>query len=258
MIKIEKDKFGPDLRYISGSNQGKLTWKVAEGRVLKDLKNDPNCLKSGTYKWPSLYRYEEYRNALEICQGAKCCFCEKPVAGGEIEHFRPKAAFQQDKGHSFERPGYFWLAYRWDNFLISCGECNQRGRKGNRFPVSGIRARSPHDDLRAENCILIDPSKEDPSVYISFNKDVPVGIDHGGKGLYNIDFFELKNRGDIKSIRQDKFQLYKTQSLIASVSIPGIISSAEMYSAKLFLKSATKSKQPFAGMIRENLKNGLL
>lgn len=258
MIKIQKDKFGPDIRYVNGTNTGKLTWRVAEEKLYHDLRNDPNCLNNGNYDWPGLHRYRDYRKALELCQGPKCCFCEKPVHGGEIEHFRPKAAFQQEKGSPLERPGYFWLAYRWENFLISCGECNQRGRKGNRFPISGLRARARLDDLAAENCILIDPSKENPSVFISFNQDVPVGIDQDGRGNYNINFFELKDRGDIKSIRQDRFKLYKTQSLIANISIPGAVGSTEIASAKKFLKTATKSKQPFAGMIRENIKKGLL
>ena len=61
-----------------------------------------------------------------------CAFCESKVrhiAHGDVEHFRPKAGYEQ--GHRFNRNGYFWEAYRWENLYYSCQTCNQV-YKGNR------------------------------------------------------------------------------------------------------------------------------
>ena len=259
MIKIEKDKYGPDIRYKNHPNAGMLTWKVSENQVIRDYANNPVPFQNGTYIFPNLHRSNEYRDALEECQGSKCCYCEKPLSGGQIEHFRPKKAYQQNIGDPFIRPGYYWLAFRWSNFLMSCGECNQSGRKGNRFPIRGVRALNQTSNLELEQMDLINPAEEEPSHFISFNKEVPIGIDPKGRGELNIEVFDLRNRTDLKSGRFDKFYLYKTTQSIAK--LPGPIASitgADIKRAKDILNRAKKSKQPFAGMIRENIKNGFL
>lgn len=255
MIKIEKDKYGPTIRYKVQPHKGRLTWKVAEWKVLSDYRKDPTPFQNGKYNFPSLHKYDQYRKALEGEQGPKCCFCEKPIEGGEIEHFRPKKAWQQNIGDPLERPGYFWLAYRWSNLLISCRECNQSGRKGNRFPITGIRALHPKNNLELEGKILINPAEEDPSQFISFNEDIPVGVDANGRGDDNIALFELKNRADLKSIRRDKFDLYQTNSLLLKMDE---VNEKAKRKASDILKRATRNKQPFSGMIRANIKKGLL
>lgn len=259
MIKIDKDKYPPEIRYANAPNSGMLVWKVAENQVLRDYTNNPVPFDDGTYKFPALYKYNEFRDALEACQGPKCCFCEKPVQGGQIEHFRPKKAWQQTQGGNFNRPGYYWLAYRWSNFLISCGECNQPGRKGNLFPVNGARATSHSSLITTENKTLINPAEEDPTQFISFNEDVPVGIDAAGRGQENITIFDLKDRGDLKPIRRDKFDLYESQKMIADLTVPtGKITQEKIDKAKEIIRVAQKKKQPFSGMIRENIKKGFL
>ena len=85
----------------------------------------------------------------------KCAYCESRIAEnqpGDIEHFRPKNAVKDinnqnveiNRGHGNEpHPGYYWLAYSWQNLLPACRDCNsitraktkQRVGKGNRFPV---------------------------------------------------------------------------------------------------------------------------
>ena len=79
----------------------------------------------------SIYGDTTVKKSLETIQNFKCCFCEskyKHITSGDVEHFRPKGAYTQGKGPTFPfvRPGYFWLAYEWDNLLVSCEVCNQR------------------------------------------------------------------------------------------------------------------------------------
>lgn len=259
MIRIDKDKYPPEIRYKIGPNKGLLTWRVAERNVLRDYNTDPSPFNDGSYTFRKLYGYEEFRNALEKCQGSKCCFCEQPISGGDIEHFRPKSSWQQDYNTGMNRPGYFWLAYRWENMLISCSKCNENGQKGTLFPVVGTRVTSYTASCSTEDHVIINPADEDPSNYISFNKHSPIGIDSEGRGNENIRIFKLKDRADIGSSRRDHFTLYETQKLIASLPHPfGPITQDHINKAKVHLRVAQKKKQKFAGMIRENIKKGLL
>jgi hypothetical protein len=83
----------------------------------------------------------------------KCAYCETSFAGfiGDAEHFRPKGEVSvplEDGGsqvvtvvdednNEIAHPGYFWLAYRWQNLLPSCHLCNRYGGKKTLFPVEG-------------------------------------------------------------------------------------------------------------------------
>src|SRR5262245_40916138 len=69
----------------------------------------------------------------------KCAYCESSLltAPGDLENFRPKATVSDEEGKSVSE-GYWWLAYDWNNLLLSCGTCN-RLHKRNRFPIAGPR-----------------------------------------------------------------------------------------------------------------------
>lgn len=260
MIKINKSVNPPEVRFLHVGHPKKkqLKWRVALAELLKDFRNHPEKFNDkGTYPFSADFGRSEYSKALKECQGNKCCFCEKPIATADIEHFRPKSAWQQTKGSPINKPGYFWLAYSWSNMLISCNDCNSQANKGNLFPVNGIRAVFP-SNCKSENKVLINPAEEDPSTFITFRLDEPVGIDGNGRGNENIKIFNLKERGDIKEIRRDRLRLYrkmKIQSLLA----PDLLNTIdEIREASIYVNKAQAAKSPFAGMIRENIKNGLL
>jgi uncharacterized protein (TIGR02646 family) len=120
----------------------------------------------------TVYAEHSVKDALIAMQHAKCAFCEaKPlhVSSGDVEHFRPKAAVRQSETSGLERPGYFWLAYEWENLLFACERCNRR-HKRNLFPLVDptMRARGPSGDLAQEQPVFIDPSAEDPTPHITF------------------------------------------------------------------------------------------
>lgn len=259
MIRIIKESYPPEVRFVAANHpkKGQLKWRVAENQVLLDFAANPLPFQNGTYDFNQDYGRTEYRNSLENCQGPKCCYCEKPLYGGSIEHFRPKKAWQQTRGSAFMRPGYYWLAYRWSNMLISCNECNQADQKGNYFPVNGFRATQPFDRYSVEDKVIINPTEEDPSVDISFRGSIPIHLTQ--RGQLNIAIFKLDTRGDIVPIRKDRFDLYFTLKTIASLPAPSdVFSQNRINEAKKFIKKAASRKAPFAGMIVENLKNGTL
>src|SRR5258708_22637098 len=101
--------------------------------------------QNGTRTFPfdsEIYGHPEIKQALVAAQHGKCCFCERRVgADGDVEHFRPKAACRQDETCVLTRPGYYWLAYAWENLMLSCSACNQRHKK-NLFPLADPAGRA--------------------------------------------------------------------------------------------------------------------
>jgi hypothetical protein len=62
---------------------------------------------------------------------AKCAFCETSISNhyGDVEHYRPKGGVQNQrrqwvrvriKSRTIKHPGYFWLAYDWQNLMPAC------------------------------------------------------------------------------------------------------------------------------------------
>lgn len=132
----------------------------------------------------TIYAHPDVKAALIEAQNGKCCFCETYVADdGQIEHFRPKAGMRQAKRGALLRPGYYWLAYDWDNLLLCCASCNQR-HKGNLFPLTDetTRVRSHNDNIDNELVAFIQPAKENPSEFFAFNRYTIRGIDRSSRG----------------------------------------------------------------------------
>jgi hypothetical protein len=123
----------------------------------------------------------------------KCAYCEGNHASGypaHVEHYRPKLLVTEGR-LSIDHPGYFWLAYEWENLLLSCAHCNgshysirdgekvSHQGKLNEFRIRGPRVSEPsadpstwQDELKAENPLLLSSyDDEDPSIHIEFLKD---------------------------------------------------------------------------------------
>ena len=93
--------------------------------------------KSNPYKFEfdgDVYGPKELKEQLKLEQYNKCCFCENKdfddIAHGDVEHYRPKSAYSKgEKSKTLERPGYYWMAYEWENLFYCCQICNQSFKK---------------------------------------------------------------------------------------------------------------------------------
>ena len=156
MIKIERGEI-PE-------NPGLAERRKKELQRIREL---ASCgkLKSDNFKNGKLWR--EFKELLYELQHGKCCYCERGLLMGEahVEHFRPKAKVEEAERH----PGYWWLAYSWENLLLACETCNIK--KGAKFPLEpGSERLDPEDcDLEKEKPILINPLKEDPEEFIEYD-----------------------------------------------------------------------------------------
>jgi uncharacterized protein (TIGR02646 family) len=168
----------------------------------------------------SIYAHSSVKKALFNMQHGKCCFCEsktKNVAhlgSGDVEHFRPKAGYQQEKHDKISELGYYWLAYQWDNLLLSCESCNRLFKK-NLFPLldNQKRAKNHYDNIKDETPLLINPTEQNPEKYISFNEYVPYSIDDNSYGITTIKILNL-TRTDLEEKRKKLLNEFNTQLFI--------------------------------------------
>ncbi|KAA1015115.1 HNH endonuclease [Paraburkholderia panacisoli] len=113
--------------------------------------------------------WTQLKKWLAAFSGYKCWYCEakNPRAPLDVDHFRPKLGITVDgiklAGHS----GYYWLAYEWSNFRLSCQRCNRPEKdeadtlhgKANEFPIEdeAHRCQVSAAPLAAESPRLLDP-----------------------------------------------------------------------------------------------------
>lgn len=130
-----------------------------------------------------VYRHNSVKIALEELFHRKCAYCEARLGevDWQVEHFRPKRSVAERPDH----PGYYWLAYTWENLYPSCVPCNQSRQdkplwddpvagategKADQFPIEdeNLRVMCPGDDLALERPLLLDPCNDDPETALIY------------------------------------------------------------------------------------------
>lgn len=193
MIRIHKPPTAPEILLVQGTQR---------------RRNDEAKFLDGSRDFSfdnRIYGHPTVKDTLIAAQYGKCAFCERKVGEeGDIEHFRPKAASRQGNGEPLVRPGYYWLAYDWDNLLLSCGYCNQR-QKQNYFPLadSTKRALSHHQRIEDEEPLFINPAKEDPAEHIGFREDVVFAVNGSTRGTQTIAALGLNSRRNLREERME-------------------------------------------------------
>lgn len=153
MVKVEKESIVP-----ASLNSDKTTERrgelIAEGKYI--------------YKnvYDNRYKKEDIKEALKRGSHKKCVYCEKNVNDENfpVEHYRPKSV-------------YYWLAYSWDNLLLSCDKCNTK--KSDKFEIAGSKAVYSEECLAEIHTLgsaydaeelpsLVNPVKEDVENKLTF------------------------------------------------------------------------------------------
>jgi len=142
-----------------------------------------------------IYGHKKVKEKLVTLQYGKCCFCESAIDAnsyGDVEHYRPKAGWVQEN-ESINKPGYYWLAYNWDNLFFSCQICNEQFKK-NYFPLAteSTRVKSHHDDINNEDPLFIHPANDNPEDHIEFIEEVPKPKNGSKKGQATIERTGIK------------------------------------------------------------------
>lgn len=208
----------PEVLTTQGANEThSLCTSYEADNTYFDDKKSTDIFKSG------IYGHSDVKSSLIKIQNHKCCFCESKVthvSDGDVEHFRPKAAWSRENVDGTEsrvKPGYYFLAYNWENLLLSCQMCNQR-IKGNKFPLinEAVRSSVTHNyNLGAERPIFINPALEDPEMHITFYEDTPLGITY--RGRKTIEYLKL-DRLDLNDVRKEKLKdLFALRDIVNSL-----------------------------------------
>jgi hypothetical protein len=111
--------------------------------------------------------WQELKGTLRQASHDKCWYCESVDIRSDnaVDHYRPKNAVAECTDHH----GYWWLAFKWENYRFCCTFCNCRridqetgagGGKADHFPLwhEERRAKAPTDNLADEEPMLLDPS----------------------------------------------------------------------------------------------------
>lgn len=163
------------------------------------------------------------KQTLRTLQHEKCCYCEgriTPTGYGAIEHYRPKSTWRQRPQDPNAPHGYYWLAYEWENLLLSCDVCNTT-YKGVLFPLAnpGQRALDHHaaPDPRGVRCgdelpTLINPYTEDPEESVRFRG--ASAVHRNPRGRITIQRLGL-NRRPLVQAREDACARLKLLCMIA-------------------------------------------
>ncbi len=220
----------------------------------------------------SIYGAKSVKKQLIEEQFGKCCFCESDFTAnghGDVEHFRPKGAYKKKGMRSLTYPGYYWLAYDWENIYFSCQICNA-SFKGNEFPLfdESKRARNHTENhlITEETPILIHPSKDNPEEFIGFRKEVPYAINNSEKGLQSIKSYGL-DRTTLNNQRLEYLELLTALLTFAELDLenPNVVKFAMDYfkcsfgelqrnveNGKKYKNIVATKRSKFTAMIRAN------
>lgn len=212
MIRITRPTEAPEVLLEEGDKETQS--------MCQEYDDNHSHYQSGERKLEfdrKIYADESVKEALKTAQHEKCCYCETKFGAtsyGAVEHFRPKGEMRQKKGAGRLLPGYYWLAFNWENLLVICEKCNTN--KGSLFPLEDpdARARSHHDDLSRETPLLVDPGSEDPRKHIRFRGAAVEPITR--KGRETISVTGLR-RSELEEKRKERLDMVEALATIPTI-----------------------------------------
>ena len=250
MIRVERPPQPPNVLQDAGTGE---TRKMCDAYDLH-----PEDYRSGAKKFTfkdGIYNHRTVKDALVEAQHCKCCYCESKfgvTSWGAVEHFRPKGAVWHRSDRRQEYPGYYWLAFHWENLLVSCERCNTV--KGSSFPLRDprSRARCHHDDAGKEEPLLVDPAREDPRQHIRFREAAAEPMTCRGRETIKGTGLGREN---LVEARREKLHIVKRLHDILRLEgrVEGI--EEELANAREHLRDAVRPQAEYSAMVRDFLES---
>jgi hypothetical protein len=154
-------------------------------------------------------RWVALRAHMAKLSNDKCWYTESknPGTDDDVDHYRPKNSVAVEKSEA-AHAGYYWLAFFWKNYRLSCHrgnrlrkhpETGETGGKGDRFPLldPAKRLRTPtrkQEDLDAEGPLLLDPTRPGDEAVLTFT----------ARGLVAISPAFESNPVDVKRFKESR------------------------------------------------------
>jgi uncharacterized protein (TIGR02646 family) len=229
-----------------------------KGKDLTDEMKDSFSNGQTSFTFDSkIYGGVTVKNALKKAQNHKCCFCESSLHAqhGDIEHFRPKGGWQQTDADKLSSVGYYWLAYDWDNLLLSCQKCNQTFKK-NFFPIEApaTRAFDHTHDIQKEISLILNPVFDNPQEHLLFKKEVITYKTIRGKETIK------RTALDEELFEEDRRTIFRLiEALLQSLELveKETITSPKAQEILASIKELISPQKPYYAMLRDNFKEKL-
>ena len=171
-------------------------------------------------------KWRGFKNQLQDGTKRKCAYCEVKITAdrykGDVEHCRPKGRIDrlevEESGARRQKTqwetGYWWLAYAWDNYLLSCNTCNSK-YKHSFFPLRDpAPQRAPvQGDEEHESPLLLHPFHgPDPAGHLQFDEIGQItSLGESRHGAVTIQICGL-DREELRDSREEKAE--KTSTLL--------------------------------------------
>jgi uncharacterized protein (TIGR02646 family) len=272
VIELQRNRANTDIpSSFRGNKHIANSLLLLKGRK-KHLQNTDEKQEFTTSKW------KPAKESLLKDTHNKCAYCEasiKSTGYGDVEHYRPKSV-------------YWWLAYSFENYLVSCAMCNQ-AFKSNKFPrrTGGSKMRGPRvrkntsanklaqlsqtaapnpQDIPVlaayknahfdEKPGLLNPYMEDPELVFAWEVDfddeyihlVPILGDLRSKHL--VGFANTVYGFDRHQLKRDRFFAYRFYRLAKMTFLEPTASQGLRDFAEEELLRMQQDDFPFAGMLR--------
>jgi 5-methylcytosine-specific restriction endonuclease McrA len=189
-----------------------IRWKEQGDAATKKLKNG---VLAGVRPKFNEKLYKRMRKEIYEAFHGKCAYCERKFIldqSGDIDHFRPKGAVTNEQDQPVmipgpgstpnPHPGYYWLAYRWENLLPTCAKCNRPAKlesgklvgKSTRFPVQGQHVWEPGKEAQ-ESPLFVHPVFDNPTDHLRLEVSTGVIFAKTPRGELTIDLLDLNREG---------------------------------------------------------------
>lgn len=159
--------------------------------------------------------WSDLKEELRKLSNKKCWYCESIDARSDnaVDHFRPKGNV---KGADPPHGGYWWLAFKCENYRFACTYCNSPrsgGGKADNFPLvdENKRARKNTDYIDDEDPLLLDPTNPLDPPLLAFGDDGRAGAAANAgtvdfeKGMRTVKCYNL-NQVDLVELRLARIQ----------------------------------------------------
>jgi len=216
--------------------------------------------------------WSQFKTILKKYYGDKCWYSECSLEGsfGDVDHFRPKNQSTDDHGNVILADGYWWLAYDYLNYRLSCEKSNRSfgsGGKNDIFPIKpgtipATQGNINDIPLLLDPCVdsdvaLIDCNEAGEIVALSSDPYEILRVDIS-KRIYNLDCFNSA-RKKIRSKCKTALELFEMayelapDKMVSSISqICELIDPQTPYSsfAKRYIQLKIQDK-PYEDVIRK-------
>lgn len=197
-----------DLRKINPADPEVTDWLNKAMVHQKALANQPNHAARSEYLTQNGI-WGDFKPILKRYFGNKCWYSECSLSNqpGDVDHFHPKNRSKDVDNSVLLEDGYWWLAYDYMNYRLSCANCNrpyEEGGKGDIFPVKGGTTLALSGERYQKNHLLLDPCNAHDVYLIGFDEEgkvIPITNDPWQKKrvecsnkFYNLDLFNADRK----------------------------------------------------------------